>query len=82
MSNTLSQETIVYSVDFVSWSISNIPLGFSAPILLNKWTCRACGQPHKIRKGLVLRIDLMSNLDLVSQGTPNGVLMIVLSLLK
>jgi hypothetical protein len=62
MSNTLSQETVVSNTDFVLWSLHNISLGSSAPVLLNKQTHQTCGQPHEIRKGLVLCVDLVSNL--------------------
>jgi hypothetical protein len=67
---TLSQETILSNVDFLAWSLSNIPLGSSTLALLNKSTHRACGQPHEIRTGFVLCEDLESNLDLVSKFSP------------
>jgi hypothetical protein len=70
ISKTLSQETIFSNADFLPWSISNIPLGSSTPALLNKRTHRACGQSHGIRMGFVLRVDLESNLDLVSKFSP------------
>jgi hypothetical protein len=55
------------NANFLPWSLSNIPLGSSTPALLNKRTHRACGQPHGIRTDFVLRVDLESNLDLVSK---------------
>jgi hypothetical protein len=70
ISKTLSQETIFSDADFLSWSLSNIPLGSFAPALLNKRTHRACGQPHESRTGFILRVDLESNLDLVSKFSP------------
>jgi hypothetical protein len=38
ISKTLSQETKFSNADFLSWSLSNIPLGSSTPALLNKMT--------------------------------------------
>jgi hypothetical protein len=70
MSKTLSQETMLSNVDFLPWSLSNISLGYSTPALLNKRTSCACGQPHGIRTGFVLCVDLESNLDLVSKISP------------
>jgi hypothetical protein len=70
MSKTLSQETIVPNADFVLWSLHNISLGSFASVLLNKRTHETCGQPHEIRTGLVLCVDLVSNLDLVSMFPP------------
>jgi hypothetical protein len=70
MSKTLSQETMFSNVDFLPWSLSNIPLRSSTPALLNKRTSCACGQPHRIRTGFVLCVDLESNLDLVSKISP------------
>jgi hypothetical protein len=70
MSKTLSQETMFSNVDFLPWSLCNIPLGSSTPALLNKRTSCACGQPHGIRTGFVLCVDLESNLDLVSKISP------------
>jgi hypothetical protein len=67
---TLSQETIFSNANFLTWSLSNIPLGSSTPALLNKRTHHACGQPHGIRTDFVLREDLESNLDLVSKFSP------------
>jgi hypothetical protein len=55
---------------FLPWSLSNIPLGSSTPALLNKMTRRACGQPHEIRTGFALRVDLECNLNLVSKFSP------------
>jgi hypothetical protein len=66
MSKTSSQETIVSNANFVLWSLHNISFGSSAPVLLNKRTHQTCGQPHEIRMGLVLCVDLEFNLDLVS----------------
>jgi hypothetical protein len=60
ISKTLSQETIFSNADFLLWSLSSIPLGSSTPALLNKRTHRTCGQPHGIRTGFVLRVDLES----------------------
>jgi hypothetical protein len=70
MSKTLSQEIIVPNADFVLWSLHNISLGSFASVLLNKRTHQTCGQPHEIRTGLVLCVDLVSNLDLVSMFPP------------
>jgi hypothetical protein len=70
ISKTLSQETIFSNANFLPWSVSNIPLGSSTLALLNKRTHRACGQPHGIRTDLVLRVDLESNLDLISKFSP------------
>jgi hypothetical protein len=64
---TLSQKTIFSDADFLQWSLSNIHLGCSTPALLNKRTHHARGQPHGIRTDFVLRVDLESNLDLVSK---------------
>jgi hypothetical protein len=64
ISKTLLQETIFSDVDFLLWSLSNIPFRSSTPALLNKRTHRVCGQPHGIRTAFVLRVDLESNLDL------------------
>jgi hypothetical protein len=50
--------------------LSNIPLGSFTPALLNKRTSCACGQPHGIRMGFVLCVDLESNLDLISKISP------------
>jgi hypothetical protein len=50
--------------------VYNISLGFSTPAFLNKRTHRVCGQPHGIRTDFVLRVDLESNLDLVSKFSP------------
>jgi hypothetical protein len=55
---------------FLAWSLSNISLGSSTPALLNKRTHHACGQPHGIRTGFILREDLESNLDLVFKFSP------------
>jgi hypothetical protein len=66
MSKTSSQETIVSNANFVLCSPHNISLESSAPVLLNKRTHQICGQPHEIRTGLILCVDLESNLDLVS----------------
>jgi hypothetical protein len=53
------------NADFLPWSLYNIPLKYSAPVLLNKRTLRAYGLPHGIRTGFVLRVDLVSNLEQV-----------------
>jgi hypothetical protein len=66
MSKKSSQETIVSNANFVLWSLHNISLGSSALVLLNKRTHQTYGQPHEIRTGLVLCVDLEPNLDLVS----------------
>jgi hypothetical protein len=66
-SKTLSQETTFSNADFLPCSLSNIHLGSSTPVLLNKRTHRACGQPNGIRTDFVLRVDFKSNLDLVSK---------------
>jgi hypothetical protein len=58
MSKTLSQETMFSNADFLPWSLSNIPLGSSTPTLLNKRTSSACRQPHGIRTGFVVCVDL------------------------
>jgi hypothetical protein len=70
ISRRLSQETIFSNANFLAWSLSNIPLRSSTPTLLYKRTHHACGQPHRIRTGFVLREDLESNLDLVSKFSP------------
>jgi hypothetical protein len=70
ISKTLSQETIFSNANFLVWSLFNIPLGSFTPALLNKRTHHACGQPHGIRTGFVLREDLESNLDLISKFSP------------
>jgi hypothetical protein len=67
---TLSQETIFSNANFLVWSLSNIPIGSSTPVLLNKRIHHACGQPYEIRTDFVLREDLESNLDLVSKFSP------------
>jgi hypothetical protein len=72
ISNTLSQKTIFSNADFLPLSLSNIPLGSSTQALLNKRTHHTCGQPQGIRAGFVLRVDLESNLDLVSKASLNG----------
>jgi hypothetical protein len=54
----------------MSKTLFNNPLGVSTPVLLNKRTRRACKQPHEIHTYLVLRVDLVSNLDLVSRFAP------------
>jgi hypothetical protein len=55
---SISRETIFYNANFLPWSLSNIPIGSSTLTLLNKMTHRTCGQPHGIRTGFVLRVDL------------------------
>jgi hypothetical protein len=67
ISKTLSQETKFSNADFLPWSLSSIPLRSSTPALLNKMTHHACRQPHGIYTDFVLRVDLESNLDLVSK---------------
>jgi hypothetical protein len=58
--------SIFSNANFLPWSLSNIHLRFSTPALLNKRTHRTRG----IRTGFVLRVDLASNLDLVSKFSP------------
>jgi hypothetical protein len=63
-------KTIFSNAVFLPWSLSNISLECSTHALLNKRTHHAYGQPHGIRTGFVLRVDLESNLDLFSKFSP------------
>jgi hypothetical protein len=71
ISQTLYHKKLYSSMQiFLTWSLSNIHLGSCTPALLNKRTHRTCGQPHGIRTGFVLRVDLESNLDFVYKFSP------------